>query len=62
MKNDLQMIMGADAIAKELGMSRKQVYGLVYRKILPAVKLGAIVAIRRSSLESWVASLEAQAA
>ncbi|MBP1856765.1 helix-turn-helix transcriptional regulator [Rhizobium herbae] len=59
MENDLTMIMGADKIANELGMTRRQVYGLIYAGVLKTVKLGGTVAIRRSSLASWVASLEA---
>jgi excisionase family DNA binding protein len=59
MSNDLQIIMGADAIAKELGMTRRQVYGLIYGNVLPTVKLGGTVAIRRSALATWVSALEA---
>jgi len=59
MSNDLQIIMGADAIAKELGMTRRQVYGLIYGNVLPTVKLGGTVAIRRSALATWVSALDA---
>lgn len=61
MSENLQIIMGADAIAKELGMTRRQVYGLIYGNVLPTMKLGGTVAIRRSALAAWVASLDAGA-
>lgn len=59
MSNDLHIIMGAHAIAKELGMTRRQVYGLIYGNVLPTVKLGGTVAIRRSALATWVSALDA---
>lgn len=52
------LLMGADAIAGYLGVSRRQVYRLVYDQIIPSFKLGGTVAARRSSLTKWMEELE----
>ncbi|MBP1873505.1 excisionase family DNA binding protein [Ensifer adhaerens] len=54
------LLMGADAIAGYLGVTRRQVYRLVYDEIIPSFKLGGTVAARRSSLEKWMMALEGQ--
>lgn len=54
------LLMGADAIAGFLGVSRRQAYRLVYDKIIPSFKLGGTVAARRSSLTKWMEALEGQ--
>ena len=53
------LLLGADAIAKFLGISRRQVYRLVYDQIIPSFKAGGTVAARRSSLARWMADAEA---
>lgn len=55
------LLMGADAIADFLGVTRRQVYRLVYDNIIPSFKLGGTVAARRSSLIKWMEALEGQA-
>lgn len=52
------LLMGADAIADFLGVTRRQVYRLVYDGIVPSFKLGGTVAARRSSLTRWMEQLE----
>ncbi|MEI2299301.1 helix-turn-helix domain-containing protein [Ensifer sp. MJa1] len=54
------LLMGADAIAGFLGVTRRQVYRLVYDEIIPSFKLGGTVAARRSSLAKWMEALEDQ--
>lgn len=56
------LLMGADAIAAFLGITRRQTYRLVYDDLLPSFKLGGTVAARRSSLRNWMAEKEARAA
>lgn len=57
--SELHMLVGADAIAKELGMPRRQVYSLIYSGALPTIKLGNLQAIRKSKLVEWISALEA---
>lgn len=57
--SELHMLVGADAIAKELGMSRRQVYSLIYSGALPTIKVGGLQAIRKTKLVEWVSTLEA---
>ncbi|WP_065091605.1 helix-turn-helix domain-containing protein [Rhizobium leucaenae] len=52
------LLMGADAIADYLGVTRRQVYRLVYDQIIPSFKLGGTVAARKSSLTKWMQELE----
>lgn len=56
--NEPDLLMGANAIAKFLGVTPRQVYRLIYEGIAPSFKLGGTVAARRSSLRSWMAELE----
>ncbi len=55
------LLMGAPAIAKYLGVTQRQVYRLTYDKIVPHFKLGGTVAARRSSLAAWMIQTEAAA-
>ncbi|TWF49640.1 excisionase family DNA binding protein [Neorhizobium alkalisoli] len=59
---DGDLLMGAPAIAKFLGVTQRQVYRLTYEKIVPHFKLGGTVAARRSSLSAWMKQAEARAA
>lgn len=52
------LLMGAHAIAQFLGVSRRQVYRLIYSEIVPSFKLGGTVAARKSSLARWMTKLE----
>lgn len=56
------LLMGADAIAAFLGVTRRQTYHLAYGGILPTFKLGGTVVARRSTLTRWLAEQEALAA
>ena len=56
------LLMGAPAIAKFLGVTQRQVYRLVYDKIAPSFKIGGTVAARRSSLNKWMEDAEQSAA
>lgn len=60
--NERDLLMGANAIADFLGITRRQAYRLVYDGIIPSFKLGGTVAARRSSLRSWMESVESTAA
>jgi predicted DNA-binding transcriptional regulator AlpA len=59
---DGDLLMGAPAIAKFLGVTQRQVYRLTYDRIVPHFKLGGTVAARRSSLAAWMRQQEARAA
>lgn len=56
--NEQDLLMGADAIAKFLGITRRQTYRLIYDETMPSFKLGGTVAARRSSLRGWLAAKE----
>ncbi|TGV61543.1 DNA-binding protein [bacterium M00.F.Ca.ET.141.01.1.1] len=60
--NNPDLLMGADAIARSLGITRRQAYRLIYDGLLPSFKLGGTVSARRSSLTAWLAEREAAAA
>lgn len=53
------LLLGADAIASYLGITRRQAYRLVYDSIIPSFKAGGTLAARRSSLTAWMAAQEA---
>lgn len=55
------LLMGASAIAKFLGVTARQVYRLTYDGHAPHFKLGGTVAARKSSLSKWMAAQEAAA-
>ena len=52
------LLMGAEAIAQYLGITRRQVYRLAQDDIAPTFKLGGTIAARRSSLDAWMNGLE----
>lgn len=52
------LLIGANAIADYLGVSRRQIYRLTYDGIVPHFKLGGSVAARRSSLTRWLSEQE----
>lgn len=52
-----ELLIGAGAIAKALGITARQVYKLIYADQLPHFKLGGSVAARRSTLEKWLDGL-----
>lgn len=56
------LLLGADAIATYLGITRRQTYRLVSDAIVPSFKCGGTVAARKSSLNRWMASQELQVA
>jgi len=60
--NEADLLMGALAIAKYLGVTRRQVYHLVYSQTIPSFKLAGTVAARKSSLKKWMENLESNQA
>jgi excisionase family DNA binding protein len=56
---EADLLLGATAIANYLGITRRQVYRLVYDSVLPTFKAGGTVAARRSTLTSWMDKQEA---
>jgi len=57
--NTPDLLLGANAIAKFLGITRRQAYRLTYDGVIPTFKAGGTVAARRSSLTRWMAEAEA---
>lgn len=53
------LLMGANAIARFLGVTPRQVYRLTYGELVPHFKLGGTVAARKSTLTKWMAAQEA---
>ncbi len=53
------LLLGADAIADYLGITRRQVYRLVYDSVIPSFKAGGTVAARKSRLTAWMVAAEA---
>jgi hypothetical protein len=60
--NAADLLLGANAIAKFLGITPRQTYRLVYDEIVPSFKVGGTVSARKSSLLRWMAEKEARAA
>ena len=56
--NTPDLLLGANAIAAHLGITRRQAYRLTYDAIIPTFKAGGTVAARRSSLDRWMAEAE----
>ncbi|MDQ0558328.1 putative DNA-binding transcriptional regulator AlpA [Rhizobium mesoamericanum] len=56
------LLVGAKAIARFLGVTQRQAYRLTTDRIIPSMKLGGTVAARRSSLARWMSEAEAAAA
>jgi excisionase family DNA binding protein len=56
--DNCDLLIGANAIADTLGITRRQAYKLIYAGDLPTFKLGGSVAARRSTLNAWLTGLE----
>jgi len=56
------LLMGANAIATFLGVTRRQAYRLCSDAIIPSFHCGGTVAARRSSLSAWMRQAEAKTA
>ncbi|WP_428412247.1 DNA-binding protein [Pararhizobium sp.] len=52
------LLLGAGAISKFLGITARQTYRMVYDGIIPTFKLGGTVAARRSTLTVWMSEAE----
>ena len=52
------LLLGANAIAAYLQITRRQAYRLIYDEDLPTFKLGGTVAARKSSLSKWLEAAE----
>ena len=55
------LLIGAKAIGEALGITRRQVFHLIEKSLLPTFRLGASVAARRSTLMKWLTEQEAAA-
>ena len=52
------LLLGAKAIAKFLGVTSRQVYRMIYDDVVPSFKIGGAVAARRSTLVTWMTAAE----
>lgn len=52
------LLIGAKAVAKSLGITPRQLYHLIEKGLIPTFRLGASVAARRSSLTKWMEEQE----
>lgn len=52
------LLVGAPAIARFLGVTQRQIYRLIQDSIIPSFKCGGSVAARRSSLARWMNDAE----
>lgn len=60
MKNQGELLIGANAIAEFLGITPRQVYRLHYDADLPSFKLGGSVSARKETLVKWLEEKERQ--
>jgi excisionase family DNA binding protein len=44
--------------AKQLGVGRTAIYGLVRSRAIPSVRLGRVIRIRRAALMAWIEESE----
>lgn len=54
--NDL--LFGAEALALELGMTKRQIYHAAAAQHIPFFKIGSALCARRSTLVKWMAQQE----
>ena len=59
--NEIDLLTGADAIAAFMGIKVRRVYHLAETQRLPVFRLGATLCARKSTLLSWIESMENQA-
>lgn len=52
------LVVGAAAIARYLGMTRRQIYAHAERGNLPYFKLGATICLRKSTFLRWMSEKE----
>lgn len=52
------IVYGADALARELGLTRRQIYHAAAFRNLPTFKIGAAVCARRSTIRAWIEQQE----
>ena len=53
------VIVGAEALAKFLGLSRRQIYNATEHRHLPVFRVGVLICARRSTLLRWISEAEA---
>lgn len=58
----IDLIVGTQAIADAIGVTARRVRFMVSRKEIPVFRLGGSITIRRATLVSWIACLEAAGA
>ena len=52
------VIWGAEAIGRFLGMTRRQVYHACYQEHLPIIRIGSTLACRKSTLMNFITERE----
>lgn len=52
------LLLGANAVAKFLGITARQTYRMIYDDMVPTFKIGGTVAARRSTLTNWMVEAE----
>ena len=52
------LLKGADAVARYLGISRRQIYHYTENGYLPVFRIGTAIFARRTTLSAWVADQE----
>lgn len=52
------LLVGAKAIGKFLGLTERQVYRLVYDQLAPSFKLGSRIAARKTRLMGWMDDID----
>ncbi|SCX31077.1 hypothetical protein DSM25558_5113 [Agrobacterium sp. DSM 25558] len=54
-----EVIVGAKAIGEAIGVKTRRVHLMIDKGEIPVFRLGGSIAMRRSTLNSWISSLEA---
>ncbi|WP_161991830.1 helix-turn-helix domain-containing protein [Agrobacterium tumefaciens] len=54
-----EVIVGAKQIAEVIGIKPRRVHLMIDKGEIPVFKMGGSIAIRRTTLESWIDGLEA---
>jgi hypothetical protein len=60
-QNTADLLSGARAIAEFLGIREKQIRHRIEAGLIPTFKLGGTICARRSTLNAWLAEVEALA-
>lgn len=58
MRNELDLLSGAEDIAAFMGIKPRRVYHLAENNQLPVFRLGATICARRSTIIRWIEEME----